>query len=643
LLSRNKVALRQRFDQAIRCNSEILLVDFLLWVKIIFFNFLIGISSSLSATVCSLATLLSLSIWTYLLPLKGRKVSLYLFACLMSTFLWVDLLFYRIYHTVLSMPVLYEAGQVEGVSGSIMTLMNKGDIFFFVDLIIVAYVFFLRRNSKFIPKPWIFKRLAQIVSVLVICISVFGIRLVTVYQTFDENAYVGLNWNNIVLEQMGIINYHILDLYQFLNVNDAKSNFNSKIELMKTWEKHHQAFEGTNLKGVAKGKNLIVIQLEAMQGFLIGNSINGQEVTPNLNKWIKGSMYFDNYFTQIAEGTTSDAEFMSLNSLYPAAEGSNYILHSSDKYYSLPSALKDAGYTGSYAFHGYKPEFWNRNKMYPAEGLDKFYNENDFVIDEKMGMGLSDESMFNQTLSILQQKKQPYFSFIITLTAHYPWDGIPDDKKEINIPQGEFDDMFTNYLQAHHYADASFGKFMDDLRGRGILDNSVVVVYGDHFGQYLQDQDIRKFLNSSTPINEYTSQELHKVPLLIRMPSGSYSGVRHISGGEMDLYPTLANLFGLNKGKLFYFGRDLLNVKEGFSAFRVYAPDGSFATDTLFYIANKDGVFEHGAAYNRKTGQQVPIENARNGFQSAKWQLAMSDLILKVNGLPKLLQKTNVK
>ena len=639
MLGFKKIALRAKFVQAISGNYEILIVDSLLLIKIIFFNFLIGVTSSLSMSVCSFVVLVALSIWTYYLPPLGRRVTLFLFACFISTLLWVDLLFSRIYHTVLSIPVLYEAGQVEGVSGSIITLINKGDILFFVDLLVLAYIFFLRRNNKLVPQKGIVRRTAQIASVLVICISILGIHLVTITKVFDKDAYVGLNWNNTVLEQMGVLNYHILDLYQFVNIKDAKTNFDSKIELLKTWMEHHQKLEGTNLKGVAKGKNLIVIQLEAMQGFLIGNSINGQEVTPNLNKWIKSSMYFDNYFTQIAEGTTSDAEFMSLNSLYPAEVGSNYILHPLNKYNSMPSALKDAGFTGTFAFHGYKPEFWNRNKMYPSEGFDKFYNENDFQMDEKLGMGLSDESMFNQTLSILEQKQQPFFSFIITLTAHYPWDGIPDDKKELNIPQGKFTDMFTNYLQAQNYADEAFGKFMDNLQQQGILDNSMVVVYGDHFGQYLQDQDIRKFLNSPTPINDYTSLELHRVPLLIRMPNGKYSGVRHISGGQMDLYPTLANLVGLDKSKLFYFGHDLLNIKEGFSAFRVYAPDGSFATDDLFYIASKDGVFEHGAAYNRQTGQKVDIEKARNGFQRANWHLSMSDLILKVNGLPRLLQK----
>lgn len=639
MLSFKKIALRPRFVQAISCNFEILLVDSLLLIKIIYFNFLIGVTFSLSMSVCSIAVLLVFSIWTYLLPLVGRKLTLFLFACLMSALIWVDLLFYRIYNTVLSIPVLYEARQLEGVSGSIITLINKADILFFVDLLVLAYLFFLRRSTKIVPKTRIVRRIAQIVVVLVICFLVLGLRFVNVTQSFDKNAYVGLNWNNTVLEEMGVINYHLLDLYQSVNIKDAKTNFVSEIELLKTWMEHHRKLEATNLKGAAEGKNLIVIQLEAMQGFLIDNSINGQEVTPNLNKWTKSSMYFDNYFTQIAEGTTSDAEFMSLNSLYPAATGSNYIMKPLNKYYSLPSAVKDAGFTGSFAFHAYKPEFWDRNKMYPSEGFDRFYNENDFQIDEKLGMGLSDESMFKQTLGILQQKKQPYFSFIVTLTAHYPWDGLPDDKKELNIPEGEFSDMFTNYLQSQHYADKSFGEFMDNLQQQGILDNSVVVVYGDHFGQYLQDGDILKFLNSPTPINDYTSLELHKVPLLIRMPKGKDSGVRHISGGQMDLYPTLANLFGLDKSKLFYFGHDLLNVKQGFSAFRVYAPDGSFATDNLFYIANKDGVFENGAAYNRKTGQQVDIVNARNGFQRAKWQLTMSDLILKVNGLSSLLQK----
>ncbi|HZW82861.1 MAG TPA: sulfatase-like hydrolase/transferase, partial [Candidatus Deferrimicrobium sp.] len=203
----------------------------------------------------------------------------------------------------------------------------------------------------------------------------------------------------------------------------------------------------------------------------------------------------------------------------------------------------------------------------------------------------------------------------------------------------EFSPIFSDYLQAQHYQDKALGEFIENLRQQGILDKSLLVIYGDHFGSGFVPQDFEKLLNLPQPLNEYTSKELNKVPLLIRLPGGTAAGVKHISGGQMDLLPTLINLLGLDKSKSLYFGQDLLNSKDGFSAFRFYSPDGTFATNEVFYLAAKDGVFEHGTAYDRKTGQKTDLERCRDGFRRATWQLNMSDLILETNGLPQLLPK----
>jgi len=373
-----------------------------------------------------------------------------------------------------------------------------------------------------------------------------------------------------------------------------------------------------------------------MQNFLIGSSVNGQQVTPNLNRLLKSSMYFDNYFTQICEGNTSDAEFMSLNSLYPAPSGSNYIMKGKNTYQSLPWVLKDSGYQETYAFHAYKPDFWNRTNMYKAEGFDKFVSLSDFTKDDIVGMGPSDETLFQRVVPDLKQLSQPYFSFAITLSGHYPYD-IPDSKKELNIPTGQYSDTFSNYLQAQHYADKALGEFVDQLQQEGILDNSVLVIYGDHYGTGWTNQDLERFLQKDKPLNDYTLKELNKVPLFIHLPGGNNAGINHISGGQMDLYPTILNLLGINQTNDFYFGQDLLNTKDGFSAFRVWAPDGSFATNEVFYFANKDDKFEDGTAYDRKTGQEIGVDGLQAGFKEASWQLKLSDQIIGTNSLPELV------
>ncbi len=624
----------------VRTNQDFLIINLVLVLKVVFFSLAVGLGvGTFGMVMASAAVLLILSCGFTCLPYRARTWLLLLFDAVVSVVLLADLLFFRFFHSVISIPVLFEAGQVEGVSSSVVNLFHKWDFLLFADFVVLLPYFILLSHKQPQPPSRVRRRLVQVAAILVICVLSLSFTSKTMAANFGKNAYIGLNWNNTVLENMGILNFHLFDLYNYWKESHASQSLDNDKQALEQWMQSHRQQGPNKFYGLAKGKNLIVVQMEALQGFAVGRSINGQEITPNLNKLINSSMYFDNYFTQIGEGNTSDAEFMDLNSLYPAPNGSVYIMRSNNTYQSLPWVLKNNGFTGSYVFHGNTPEFWNRDQMYPKEGFDKFYNLKDGLkLDEKLGMGLSDESLFRQVTSNLTQFKPPFFSFTITLSAHYPF-VLPQDKQTLNIPKGQYSDMFVNYLQAQHYADQALGEFLDALKAQGLLDNSVLVVYGDHFGTGWTNQDIQKFLGMDQPLNDYTSHELNKVPLLIHLPGGNDAGVNHITGGQMDLYPTLVNLFGLDKKNLFYFGRDLLNEGDGFAAFRVYAPDGSFVTNEIFYLASKDGIFEHGAAYDRKTGQKVDLKPAENGYKEARWEVNMSDLILETNGLPQLIPK----
>lgn len=632
-----QLANKKTWLEIIKYNQDFILVNLLLICKVLFSSKELGFGLGPTDMVfSSLAILLVLSCWIFFLPYKARASALIIIDAVLSFVLLADVVFFRFFHHVISIPALFEASMVEGVTGSVGNLFSISDIFYFIDIILLIPYFFIL-NHRHIREPQrLLNRMSKVGGILIVCLLFLAGTAKAVSADFSVNAYTGLNLNNTVLKNMGIFNFHLFDLYNFIKQKDATVSLNGEVPQLKQWMSQNREQEPAKYYGVAKGKNLILVQLEAMQGFVIGASVNGQEITPNLNDLIKHSMYFNNYFTQIAQGNTSDAEFATLNSLYPAATGSNYIMKSKNTYQSLPWLFKEQGY-GTYAFHGNKAEFWNRNNMYPAEGFDDFYNlSNGLTLDENVIMGLSDESMFRQSMQIMQSLQQPFFSFMITLSGHYPYN-VPDYLKGLNIPNGQFSPIFTDYLQAQHYADSSLGDFIADLKQSGLWDNSVVVFYGDHFGTGWTNQDLEKFLQASQPLNDYNLHELNKVPLIIHFPGDQHAGVVHTSGGQMDLFPTLANLFALNTNNMFYFGRDLLNSQHSFTAFRYYSPDGSFVTNKLFYIAGSDGVFEHGKAYDRQTGQQVPVSEAKAGYQEALWQEKMSDLILDTNGLPLLI------
>ncbi len=156
--------------------------------------------------------------------------------------------------------------------------------------------------------------------------------------------------------------------------------------------------------GIGKGKNLIVIQVEALQNFVINLHYDGQEITPNLNRLIQeqGTLYFDKYFQLIGRGNTADAEFVSNNSLYPSMDEPTYSQYEGNTFYGLPWVLRDNGYT-AWVFHGYEKEFWNRERAYPNQGFQRFISEEDFDLVETIGFGISDEEFYKQSINYLKE------------------------------------------------------------------------------------------------------------------------------------------------------------------------------------------------------------------------------------------------
>ena len=250
---------------------------------------------------------------------------------------------------------------------------------------------------------------------------------------------------------MGVLNYHVLDLYDFSSSSIKNRNIsNQRINEIKAFFNNKHAKILGNLSGEGVGKNLIVIQVEVLQQFTINSKINGNEITP--------SLYFDNYFYQVASGTTSDAEFMSMNSLYPAESGAAYYRYVGDTLQSPPKLFNNKGYFTA-ALHGYAEGFWNRQLMYKTEGFNKFYGEHSYNINETVGLGLSDKSFLNQSIQKIRTFKQPYYAFLITLSSHFPFN---DTKGYGNFDVGSYENtLLGDYLKGIHYTDAPLGNFLD--------------------------------------------------------------------------------------------------------------------------------------------------------------------------------------
>ncbi|MFR5879576.1 MAG: sulfatase-like hydrolase/transferase [Cloacibacillus evryensis] len=129
---------------------------------------------------------------------------------------------------------------------------------------------------------------------------------------------------------------------------------------------------------------------------------------------------------------------------------------------------------------GTRSAAWNCHRMHPKLWFHRQYSQNTFPNDEAIGLGLSDEAIFSRALQIFREMKGPFYGFIVTLSSHHPFDFAELPRDTLPLPPELRGTLIGSYLLSINYFDRQFGMFIDGLRSSGLLDKSLVVVYGDH-------------------------------------------------------------------------------------------------------------------------------------------------------------------
>lgn len=567
------------------------------------------------ATLGSLLIFISISL---LLKPKARLWYMYVLNIFISLIVFSNVMFYRYFRDLLSIPLLTQASVVGDIGNSMFQLLHYSDLMLIADIVFfpIAIIVFKRKTRVEGPRRdslWMAISLCAIGSIIVF--SSFG-QLIksqpTILQTFYDRVYVAQN--------IGILNYHGADVYAFVQQSLAESSVlddKKKQEIFDFFKvKNQDNNSDKQLFGVGEGKNLVVIQLEAIQEFVINNSVNGREITPNLNKLVASSIYFDNYYYQTAGGGTSDAEFAANVSMFPMKEGAVYIRKPGNYYYSLPIRLKEEGYS-TLAMHGYKPGFWNRSVIYKNLGFDEFYSKDNMEENELLGMGISDKDFFKQAIEKLKTQKQPFHAFLITLSSHFPYKN--DKRLYSSFDVGEYKDtLLGDYLEAVHYTDEALGEFLDELQSSGMMDDTVLAIYGDHHGiPKDNEKDLAKFLGKES-LSSMDWQLLQKVPMIIKIPNVDNT-TESITGGSVDFMPTILNVMGMKASNQPSLGRDLLNSDEGLVTLR----NGSFLTKGMVYLSSEN------ICYDTLTGKELTASQYIEKKQEAERLLDYSDIIIK--------------
>ena len=558
---------------------------------------------------------------------KGRKSYWILIATdlVLSLWLFANILYYREFSNFLSLSIIKTSGSTaDNLGKSIVGITRATDFLTFIDIAFVI-ILMVSKIVKYDLRPLKlkFNLLLEGIAVLLIGINLMMAQkdrpgLLT--RTFD---------NSYIVKYLGMNEYAVYDAFKTAQTSEqmAKANV-SDLQAVKKYLKLNYVKPNSAYTGVAKGKNVMVIHLESFQQFLIGYKWKGKEVTPNLNKLYhaKNTLSFSNFYNQVGQGKTSDAEMMLENSLFGLQSGSAMSSYgTSNTFESAPAILSQQGGYTTAVMHGGAGSFWNRNNAYKQFGYEYFMPLSYYQNKPKyyIGYGLKDKIFFSQSIKYIERLPQPFYLKLITVTNHYPYDL---DKKNQSIAKTETgDETVDGYVQTAHYLDQAIGQLMRWLQKTGLAKNTLLVFYGDHYGISGNHHKASAELLNQDEFTNFDNLKFQRVPLMFHM-RGLKGGIKKTYGGEIDVLPTLLNLLGIKNQKTIQFGHDLLSKK----APQIVAQrNGDFITPLYAKVGS--------TYYDTKTGEEIikPDKKLKTELvaisNKVTTQLSLSDRVIAGN------------
>ncbi|MBQ3021471.1 MAG: LTA synthase family protein [Bacilli bacterium] len=551
--------------------------------------------------------------------IKPNKQFYYLFTLFIVNVLIcvINSIYYTWYSSFASFSLLSALGQVGEVGDAIFEKLKIIHFIYLVPIFIFWYINVrLKKKDYFSLVRKIEKGKRLFLYTILVSIMLLGINLSMISKTSYGSLVKQWNRESIV-KSFGIVIYQGNDLIQTMGsklnslfgYDEASRKF---VEYFTNKEKEESDNKYTD---IYKGKNVIFMHLESMMTFFVDLKINGQEITPNLNKLTKEGLYFSNFYPEISVGTSSDTELTVNTSLLPVSSGTVFVSYYDRYFESIEKLLSKNGYY-TFSMHGNKASMWNRHKMHPSLGYQDMYFEDKYNIDEVVGLGLSDFSFYKQITPILtniENNHENYMGTIITLSNHTPFEDLDvygnlldltytttivnDDgvKEEVTYDYLEGTKL-GNYIKSAHYADKALGEFINSLYENDIMNDTVFVMYGDHDAK-LSKNEFNYYYNFDFTTGEikdeedptyiefdYYQNELNrKTPLIVwTKEDGLKKEVKYYMG-MVDVLPTIGNMLGIKNE--FALGHDIFETKWNNI---IPFPNGNFLTSKVYYNSSKE-------------------------------------------------------
>ena len=609
---------------------------------------------SVKPIIADLAIAIAIGAIGYILKPKHRFNYYLGMNIFLTAICMINSVYYTFYTSFASISMLSLTQYVGAVGDAVVeNVLQLKDLVYIFSPLALIYVHLKLKKTNYYKRVEVRSERKKRVGKTLTVAAALAITFIVTMTPLDISRFAK-QWNKeYIVMRFGIYVYQ---------ANDVITSIQPKISAIFGYDKANANFQTyfagnedvkTNrYTNIFEGKNVIVIHAESMQTNAIGLEFNGVPVTPTLNRLVNEGMYFSNFYSQVSVGTSSDAELTFNTSLMPTKSGTAFVSYSDRTYISTPSLLKEKGYY-TFSMHANNGDFWNRRIMHQNLGFERFYSKADYEVSEEniMGLGLNDKEFFKQSVEKIKKidkKQDNWYGVMIMLTNHTPFSDTDkygeyavDMKEQIYNEDGVLEDVtypymegtkLGNYFKSYHYADEALGEFIEQLDEEGLLENTVLVIYGDHDARlakkdynllYNYDKENDKVLDEDDPnYKEYDSYQYElgrKVPFIIwtKDMHGTYLN-KEITDvmGMYDAMPTLGNMFGFyNEYQL---GHDIFNIKENNI---VVFPNGNWVTNKVYYNSQKE-------EYLSLTNEAISEEEIKNNNEYASKLLDVSNDII---------------
>lgn len=533
---------------------------------------------------------------------KVNKIITYIITIALIIIFGAQIVYYSMYEAIISFFSMMHGGQVTEFMEVIIDVVLRnwyGILLFIIPLIIL--IILSKKKVITFEKNSIKQIAIKITSVLIIqLVALLCVNFINTDDMYsNKNLYYNIHVPKVTANRMGLLTTMRLDLQRFifgfeekLSVQtnaipkeEEKDSYNityidfdklikneedNTIKEMHKYFSSQEASKKNKYTGMFKDKNLIVLVGESFSSLAIR-----EDLTPNLYKLYKEGFQFDNFYTPIFPVSTADGEYITDTSLIPK-EGVWSFLRVAGNYmpYSYANVFEKQGYSSN-AYHNHTATYYERDKYIETMGYNSYLAVGTGLEDrmDTSNWPNSDYEMVKTTVNDYINNEK-FMAYYMTVSGHMNYTKIGNMMVYRNWDQVKdlpYSNKAKGYLAANIELDKAVGELLSRLEQAGKLEDTVIVISGDHYPYGLTLGEI----NELSTFERDDKFEKFRMPFLIW--SGSMKGPIKVEkiGSSLDVLPTVLNLFGAEFDSRLLMGRDILSDSDPIVIFS----DRSFITD----------------------------------------------------------------